>query len=134
LDVCGGAAYIEFKNIGTFPIDPSDFSFDVFQQDFANFFRFNGLSSSPPLDGGAFLVLCKTASEVDGFTFDIGFDAVVRLQNPDRQVVSTTGKLPGFGFGSKTQSFQRLSDGSGYVLAKPTPNKENAPGMYLFVG
>jgi hypothetical protein len=134
LAICGGEAYIEFKNIGTFPIDPSDFVVIVEALPNLNRALVKDLDSSTVLDGGAFLVVCSTAS------FNINGAEEVRLiapveeslvSNPDDGVVSTTGRLPGFGFESKAQSFQRLSDESGYVLAKPTPGNENAPGMYL---
>jgi hypothetical protein len=123
LKVCSGAPYIEFKNTGATPIDPSDFALEVFRSDFIVRFSFDDFDPSTVLDAGAFLVVCSTAS------FNINDAKNVKLENPDGQVVSDTGRFPGIG--SKADSFQRVSDGSGYVLAKPTPGKENAPGMYL---
>jgi hypothetical protein len=126
LGVCGRDAYIELKNIGTFPIDAVDFVLCVEEQDFINVLSFDELRSSTVLDVGAFLVVCRTASREEGFNFDIR-DDILELQpavfadflSPVRNRIEL------IGLKSKAQSFQRLSDGSGYPLAKSTPGKEN---------
>jgi hypothetical protein len=137
LAVCGGDAYVEFKNIGTFPIDPSDFILSVREEenddDLIQRFFFRELDPRPTdLDGGAFLVVCRATTgggdfnfefpPREGFDFDIGDKNVLELVFAGPLLLTESVFL---GVGSKAQSFQRLSDGSGFRDAKPTPDKEN---------
>jgi hypothetical protein len=115
-DVCGGEGYIELKNIGSSPIDPSGyFLFNYKNPDLDRQYEFPAGSAS--IDGGDFLLLCKSS-----FTF--GFDRLdsVTLYNTVDPVPGP-GPLPGIGSSSAT--YQRLSDGSGYWYAEPTPGREN---------
>jgi hypothetical protein len=138
LDVCNGKAYIEFRNIATFPISISDLEFTlevlsgstVFDRVFVGAIRL--LVAGPFLDEviglGAFLVLCRTTS--GEFDFDIADGNRVSLRYTSN-TYSPTGTrsqeivLPLPGFGSPSATYQRLDDGSGFRYAFPTPGAAN---------
>jgi hypothetical protein len=135
--VCEGKAYIEFKNIATFPINPSAFileeadggrdgglfTFDGsgFNDQFG-FLRRNTVVERAVLDAGGFLVVCRTGFKEGGFDFDIPDGSTLEFYSTFSE--RDDNKITLVGVGSKEKSFQRLSDGS-YKFAKPTPGKEN---------
>jgi hypothetical protein len=120
-DSCDGEDYVELKNIGPDTVDPSGYMLtDEKGPTDGDAYKFPAESAS--IDVGAILLLCKDA--VGSFAFGIGGSDTVTLYDAASVEVSTTGEL--LGFGSTSASYQRLSDGSGYLYAIPTPGEENA--------
>jgi hypothetical protein len=118
---CDGVDYVELKNIGPDPVDPSGYMLtDDNGPTDGDAYTFTAESATVGV--GEFLVLCKDAES--SFVFGIGGSDTVTLYDAASVEMSTTGELPRFG--STSASYQRLSDGSGYLYAEPTPNAENA--------
>jgi hypothetical protein len=75
--------------------------------------------------------VCRIASDdldssPDGFTSDIGDENIIRLTSFGGEIQ----EVALIGVGSKEKTFQRLSDGSGYQYANPSPARDNNFGMY----
>jgi hypothetical protein len=132
VNVCGGGAYIEFKNIGTDPINVGSYGLQVFDETtnpsrglilgFTSLTRVSDnfiLAPNSPstLAVGSLLVLCTKFRIADRTRFKITFTASLTFVSESTLILTGT---------SKAQSLQRPLDGSGvFLLATPTPFQPN---------
>jgi hypothetical protein len=143
LEVCDGRAYIEFKNIATFPISIEDLDFTLEVRSGSREQGFVGVGSilldtlidaDPSLDEligpGEFLIVCRTAS--GGFDFDIADGNSLSLRYSPTGRESEAIELPLPGFGGPSATYQRLDDLDNgqrprpeYRYALPTPGATN---------